>query len=361
MFNYESNLRFKAAAVQLGPVLLDAPRWFDLDASLAKAVSAIDEAGKNGARLIVLPEGYLPGHPSVVSSMGKYFQKEFQSLWVEYLKHSIEVPGPEVEILCKAAKRAGAYVAIGISERDQKYYGAMYNSILYINPRGEVMGTHRKISITSMERVFQTPGQGGNNLKTIFPTELGNIGGSICNEHSQYLLQYYWLLQGLEVHCSLWPGMVSNKMSMQARVRGVSSCSGIWSVASCAYIEPENYPPGFRSQKIEVRLCGGSGICSPRGEYIVGPVFDQETIVYGEIDMAEVPRKRATVCLTGMYSRWDILSLNVRDAPFEPVYHLEDRELRHRDGNSEHIRILEQKIEELERRLDSRPPCLNGE
>ena len=69
--------------------------------------------------------------------------------------------------------------------------------------------------------------------------------------------------------------------------------------------------------------------------------------------MAEVPRKRATVCLTGMYSRWDILSLNVRDAPFEPVYHLEDRELKYRDGDSEHIRILEQKIEELERRLET--------
>jgi predicted amidohydrolase len=355
MFDYESFPKFKAAAVQAGMVLRDAPEWFDIKASLDKVISLIDEAGRNGARLIVFPEGFLPGHPHAVFSMGTSVLKDYHHLWVEYLKHSIEVPGPEVEALGRAAKKAGAYVVMGINERDKRYYGAMYNTILFLNPRGEVVGTHRKISNTVTERLFHAPGQAGNNLRTVFPTELGRLGGSICNEHSQYLLQYYWVLQGLEVHASLWPGLVNNKIAMQARVRGVSACSGVFNVAACAYIPPQDYPPGFRAREEQNPLCGGSGICSPQGEYITGPVFDEETIVYGEVDLAEIPKKRAAVNLTGIYSRWDILSLNVRQQPFEPIHPMEDLEESHRTGESERVRILEERIKELERLLPSVP------
>ncbi len=361
MFDYESFPKFKAAAVQAGMVMRDAPEWFDLKASVSKAVSLIDEAGRNGARLIVFPEGFLPAHSHVAFSMGTSVLKEYQSLWVEYLKNSVEVPGPEVEALAKAAKKAGAYVVMGINERDKKYYGAMYNSILFLDPRGEVVGVHRKISNTVTERFFHSPGSGGDNLRTVFPTELGRLGGSICNEHSQYLLQYYWVLQGMEVHSSLWPGLLNNKIPMQARVRGVSACSGVFNVAACAYIPPQDYPPVFREREEPNPLCGGSGISSPQGEYIVGPVFDEETIVYGEIDLAEIPRKRAAVNLTGIYSRWDILSLNVRQQPFEPVYPVEALEGGRRSGDAERIRVLEERIEELERLLPSLPALKNEE
>jgi len=349
MFNYESYPKFKVAAVQAGMVLKDPPQWFDLKASLEKAVSLIEEAGRNGARLIVFPETWLPGHPHAVLSMGTSVLKECQNVWVEYLKHSIEVPGPEVEVLGKAARKAGAYVVMGINERDKKHYGAMYNTILYLNPQGQVMGKHRKIANTITERLFHAPGQGGNNLRMIFPTELGRIGGAICNEHSQYLLQYYYVIQGLEINCSLWPGMVQHKAAMQARVRGVSSCSAVFSIAACVYVPFEDYPPGYRNRKEDNPLCGGSGICTPQGEYIAGPVFDRETIVYAEIDLAEIPRKRSSVNLTGIYSRWDILSLNVREQPFEPVHMMESLEGKEVNHVSERMEALEERFKTLEK------------
>lgn len=353
MFDYECYPKFKAAAVQAGMVLKDAPGWFDMKASLDKAVSLIDEAGRNGARLIVFPEGFLPGHPHAVFCMGTSVLKDYHELWAEYLRHSVEVPGPEVEALGRAAKKAGAYVTIGVNERDKDRWGAMYNSILFLNPRGEVQGVHRKISNTVTERLFHLPGEGGDNLKTVFPTEVGRMGGSICNEHSQYLLQYYWALQAMEVHCSLWPGLINNKTAMQARVRGVSACSGVFSVAACAYIPPKDYPPGFRAKEERNPLCGGSGICSPQGEYIAGPVFDQETIVYADIDLSEIPKKRASVNLTGIYSRSDILSLNVRQKPFEPVYSLDAVEAGGRGAESDRMKALEERLAALECLLPS--------
>ncbi len=193
MFQYNPYPKFKAAAVQAGSVFRDAPQWLDVRATLEKSTRLIDEAGGNGARLIVFPELFLPGYP--------YWSLDFNEgtfglIFSEYLRNSIEVPGPETEALGNAARRANAYVVIGINERDKKYQGRMYNSILYINPGGEVMGVHRKINITVQELFFHTPGQGGDNLKLVFPTEIGNLGGSICGEHHQHLLMYNWIMQG---------------------------------------------------------------------------------------------------------------------------------------------------------------------
>lgn len=323
MFDFSSFPKFKAAAVQAGMVLKDPPHYFDLDASLEKAVSLIDEAGKKGARLIVFPEEWLPGHQHVVLGMAMSILKEYKDVWVQYLKHGIEVPGREVEVLCRAARRAGAYVVMGINERDGRRYGAMYNSVLFIDPQGKVLGMHRKINNTSTERLFHCPGQGGDNLRTVFQTEVGRLGASICCEHSQYLLQYYWVLQNMEVHCSLWPGL---PIPMQPRVRGISTCSSVFSVAACAYLPMKDYPPGYRAREQRNPLVGGSSICGPDGEYITGPLMDKEAIIYGEIDLSEIPGKRAPVNLTGLYARWDILSLNVREQPFEPVHVMENQE-----------------------------------
>ena len=43
--------RFKVAAVQAGSIFRDAPQWFDLEATLEKAIGLIDEAGREGGAL----------------------------------------------------------------------------------------------------------------------------------------------------------------------------------------------------------------------------------------------------------------------------------------------------------------------
>lgn len=62
---------FKAAAVQAAPVYKDRPVYFDSKATLAKAVDIIAEAAQNGAKLIVFPETFLPGHPYWSLNMAK--------------------------------------------------------------------------------------------------------------------------------------------------------------------------------------------------------------------------------------------------------------------------------------------------
>lgn len=40
------------------------PAWLDLDASVQKTISLVEEAASNGAQLISFPECWIPGYPA---------------------------------------------------------------------------------------------------------------------------------------------------------------------------------------------------------------------------------------------------------------------------------------------------------
>ncbi len=355
MFEYDPYPKFKAAAVQAGSIFKDAPQWFDVKATLEKATGLIEEASGNGARLIVFPELYLPGYPYWSLD---FTEGTFGHIFSEYLRNSIEVPGPEIEALCGAAKKADAYVVVGINERDKKYQGRMYNSIVFISPRGEVMGCHRKLNITVQELFFHTQGQGGDNLKTVFQTELGNLGGSICGEHHQHMLMHNWIMQGLQVHCSLWPGFndhpptSSLKITMDVMTRALCLSGRVFAVLASIYIPEQDCPKNFsRNSVFNVpdQFFGGSGIINPYGVYVAGPVYGKETIVYGDVDLSLIARAKSSTNIVGIYSRWDIMNVNVRQQPYEPLIPMELTETNAEPcAEPDRIRILEEKVKKLE-------------
>ncbi|MFC1870268.1 carbon-nitrogen hydrolase family protein [Chloroflexota bacterium] len=342
--------RFKAAAVQAGPVVRDAPEYFDTEATLDKALSLISEAGRNGARLIVFPEGWMPCFS--YWSLDLNDQGAFKDIWAKYLWSSVVVPGPETEALCAAAKSVGAYVVMGINESDGKFQGRMYNSILYISPHGEIMGTHRKICNTVQERLFHTPGDGGDNLKAVFKTEIGNIGGSICGEHNQLPLIYNWMMQGIQVHCSLWPGHAGLETRTDIKTRSLCSTARVYGVLAAAYMPEKDKPKNFYRNSffsIPGSFRGGSGIINPYGEYVAGPVYDQETIVYGDIDLADIDRSRYSSNLLGLYSRWDLLNINVRQKSYQPIVPMAETETA--SVESERIKDLEVQVKQLQQQI----------
>ncbi len=343
--------RFKAAVVQAGPVVRDAPEWFDLKGTLDKAVSLIAEASKEGARLIVFSETWLPCYPYFCLDLAD--RRGFNEIWAQLLWNSIEVPGPEVEVLCRAAKKANAYVVMGLNERDKVYPGRMYNSALYLGPRGEIIGVHRKICITVQERLFHTPGDGGDNLKAVFDTGIGKLGGSICGEHVQYLLLYNWIMQGIQVHCSLWPGdgVLANYVDIVSR--SLCRIGHTFGVLSCTYMAEKDIPKKFYSNStfnVPGALRGGSGIVNPNGEYIAGPVYDEETIVYGDIDLADIDKTRFANNLTGYYARWDLFNLNVSQETYQPLVPMpKPSSATDTAGLEARIKQLEQQIAALSR------------
>ena len=163
----------RVAVVQCAPVM------FDKKAGTEKMVELIREAGKNGAELIVFPELFIPGYPYgmtfgfTVGARNEDGRKD----WQLYCGNSIVVPGPETERLAAAAKAAGAYVSIGVSERDG-VTGTLYNSNLIFCPDGTLAPVHRKLKPTGAERLVW--GDAQDHYFPVSQTPWGPMGTLIC-------------------------------------------------------------------------------------------------------------------------------------------------------------------------------------
>ena len=111
----DSYPKVKVAAVQAASVFLDR------EGSTEKACRLIREAGENGARIIGFPEGFIPAHPVWYhhhAATGAIANR----LAVELFKNSVEIPGPETEALCAAARDANAYVVMGVCEKMPQHH-----------------------------------------------------------------------------------------------------------------------------------------------------------------------------------------------------------------------------------------------
>jgi len=145
----------RVACVQATPAVLDAR------GSVEKACELIGEAGANGARLVALPEAFVPLYPnSAWASASARFSHEAAELHRRLWGQSVDVPGPLTERLGAAARRARTWVAIGVNERDPARPGTLWNTLVWLAPDGRLAGRHRKLMPTLHERVFWGQGAG---------------------------------------------------------------------------------------------------------------------------------------------------------------------------------------------------------
>jgi len=359
---------FKAAAIQAAPVFRDAPIYMDLHATLEKACDLIAQAGADGAKLIVFSEAFLPTFPYWSVNVDQPY--EWTVIWRELVNNSVEVPSAETEAICRAAKKADAYVVIGINERDKNYGCRMYNSALFVSPVEGVLGVHRKLNPTLGELLYHTRGDGGENLK-VFKTELGNIGSLICGEHTQLPLVYNMIIRGEEINCSLWPGSrgwggsegkagtFSLDTEIQIMTRAACLTGAMFAISASCCIPEDQRPKKFYPNVCFDRR-GGSSIINPMGEYVAGPVYDVETILYGDIDLGCIAQMKSIRNLTGIYSRWDLFALATRQKPYQPIIPVEHSEEsiyeRDLDGArqlEERIRAIEEQMQAIRAKLDN--------
>jgi len=164
----------KVAAVQAASVFLDR------EGSTAKACRLIREAGRNGARVIGFPEGFIPAHPVRYhhhTATGAISNK----LAVELFKNAVAIPGPETIALGEAARKAIAYVVMGVCEKLPNTTGTMFNTQIYFGPDGRIIRKHQKIMPTVGERLVHMGGYG--DTFGAFDSDFGPMSGLICGEN----------------------------------------------------------------------------------------------------------------------------------------------------------------------------------
>ena len=206
----KKNLR--VAVVQASPVM------FDKDATLDKVVSQIAEAGTHGAELIVFPESLVPCYPYgltfgfTVGSRTAPGRKD----WGLYYDNSILVPGPETEVLARAAREARAYVSIGVSERDA-FTATLYNTNLIFSPEGRLDCVHRKLKPTGAERLVW--GDANRDYFPVCDTPWGPMASLICWESYMPLARVALYEKGITLYLS--PNTNDNE-EWQATIRHIA-------------------------------------------------------------------------------------------------------------------------------------------
>ena len=304
--------KLKVAVVQAASVL------FNRDATIEKACDLIQKASREGVRLIVFPEAFVPAYPrgltfgTVVGSR----QPAGRKVWQAYWENSVEIPGPATAILGEAARKANVYLAIGVIERDtMRGKGTLYCTLLYFGPDGRILGKHQKLKPTAAERLIW--GEGDGSTLTVVETEIGKIGGLICWENYMPLARMAMYSKGVELYLA---PTADARDTWQATLRHIA-CEGRCFVLGCnQYMTKAMYPADLKELKElreqpEVMCRGGSAIVSPMGKVLAGPLFDQEGILSATLDLSEIARSKFDFDVVGHYARPDVFQLMVNENP----------------------------------------------
>jgi nitrilase len=302
----------KVAAVQAASVFLDR------EASVEKACRLIREAGRNGAQLIAFPEGFIPTHPvwyhhhpatSAISN----------KLAVELFKNSVEIPGPQTEALCAAAREVQAYVVIGVCEKRPNTFGTMYNTQVWIGPDGRLLGKHQKIMPTVGERLVHTGGYG--DTFGAFQTEFGPASGLICGENSNPLAIFALTAEGTRIHVMSWPNhFPTSGDPLRERVindsKAFAQMSKAFVVSACGTVDEDMIKKLELSPEGENYLrnpdsCGGSVIVAPNRHILAGPMGAEEGILYAECNLEAGIKMKLRHDFAGHYNRPDIFQLHL--------------------------------------------------
>lgn len=313
--------KFKAAAAQVAPVFLDR------ESTTEKACDFIGDAGSKGAELIVFPESFIPTHPYWYIFLPA--EKGTKLFYREFFKNSVEMPSVTTDKLCEAAREAEIYAVVGITEKAPGTMGTLYNTQLFIDNKGNILGKHRKLVPTIWERLIHTGGD-GSTLK-VFRTEFGELGGLICGEHTNSLAKFALFAQGEKIHSASWPAFATSehqvyKEGAHIRNRCYAFEGKVFVISSTGWFSNEMKKVLCDTEEKENMVVGGGGFSSiigPYGEFLAGPFEDGEGIIYAEIDTEKIIDAKSTHDIIGHYNRFDVLSLWFNDKP-NPAIRLQE-------------------------------------
>lgn len=312
----EQSTPFKVAAVQAMPVFLNR------EATVEKACDLIAQAGREGARLVVFPEAFIPAYPDWVWAVPSGDESMYNELYADLLVNAVTIPSEATEQLCRAARLANTYVAMGMSERNAEASGAsLYNTMLYIDPQGHIMGRHRKLVPTGGERLVWAQGDG--STLQVFDTPLGKIGGLICWENYMPLARYTMYAWGTQLYvAATW----DRGQPWLSAIRHIAKEGRVYVIACCIAMRKDDIPDTYAELKQKYYAgedewinIGDSAIVDPEGRFIAGPLRNQEEILYAEVDPRMVQGPKWMLDVAGHYARPDVFQLTVNTDRHEMI------------------------------------------
>jgi nitrilase len=300
------NAPVKVACVQAEPVILDR------DATLDKLAALTAEAAGEGAQLVVFPETFVSVYPSSTwaRALAGWADPRAKAAFAQLARSAVEVPGPAADRLGAIAREHGVWLVTGVNETDPARNGTVYNALLYHTPDGSLALRHRKLVPTNHERLVWGQGDGGG-LRAL-ETPLGRIGGLICWENYMPLARFALYESGVEIYIA---STADDAEAWQATLVHIARESRSFVVAPCHFQRAASYPADFPLRDLieqyDLISHGGSAVLAPDGSYLAGPLYDEEGILYAELDPERLLEERQRFDAAGHYHRPDVLQLSV--------------------------------------------------
>jgi nitrilase len=300
--------RVVVACCQVEPVVLDR------EATLDKLARVTAEAAQAGARLVVFPETFVSVYPSSTwaKALAGWGDPGAKATWARIAREAVEVPGPACERLGQVAREHGVWLVTGVNEVDPARPGTIYNTLLYHDPEGRLALHHRKLVPTNHERLVHGQGD-GRGLRAV-ATPLGRLGGLICWENYMPLARFALYESGVEIYVA---STADDGDAWQATLVHIARESRAFVVAPCHFQRASSYPDDFALRSlldgVDVLGRGGSAVLAPDGSYLAGPLYDEEGILYAELDPQLLLEERQRFDPAGHYHRPELLRLATAD------------------------------------------------
>lgn len=253
------------------------------DENLQKAIHLSEQAAKDGAQIICLPELF----------RSQYF---CQCEDVDLFNLAESIPGPSTDALAKVAKARNVTIVASLFEA--RAAGLYHNTVAILNPAGEIDGIYRKMHIPDdpsyYEKFYFTPGDIGFK---VFETPQAKIGTLICWDQ--------WFPEGARLTAMRgadilfyptaigWHPHEKQQLGAEQRdawrtiQRGHAIANGVY-VAAINRIGHEKTVPG----EAGIQFWGSTFLADPFGVVIAEASIDKEETLIAEINPARIEEVR---------------------------------------------------------------------
>jgi len=247
------------------------------DQNLAKAVSAIGQAVKKGAKIICLQELFKSTYFPFVEDR-------------KFFKLAEKIPGPTTEVLCQIAKTRKVVIVASLFEK--RAQGVYHNTAVVIDANGKMAGKYRKMHIPDdpgyYEKFYFTPGDLGFQS---FKTKYGTIGVCVCWDQWFPEAARLTALSGAQI--IFYPTAIGwladeKKSDCVAQHSAWETIQRSHAIANGVYVAAVNRV----GKEKDITFWGQSFIADPSGKLITRASTKKEEILYVECDLSKIDKVR---------------------------------------------------------------------